>query len=57
MSGVTDLTGKVANRPVQKHEEETLVTGLAKTSLRLPNASRHKGSDKRPIDRTRLGWA
>ena len=35
----TDLTGEVANRPVPKHEEEVVVTNLAKTSLLVPNST------------------
>lgn len=32
----TDLAGRIANRPVPKHEEEVVVKSLVKTSLLVP---------------------
>lgn len=48
----TDLTGRIANRPVPKHEEEVVTTNLAKTSLLVPKNGRIGGQiAERPMDR------
>lgn len=52
------MTGRIANRPVQKHEEEVVVTDLAKTSLLVPNNTDTFGGQMRnPTDTIGSGRA